>query len=396
LGRRVKRLCTNAFLAALVSAVTVVIPSSPATAAFVLAATGPVPASASPAGPTGASVVGTSFYLNGKPWQFSGINVPQATTDYSVNGGCGASFSLLPFFDSLPQNSVVRLGFGQDATIEEGPNFRRDKVNRDWQALDRAVAAADESTTHVRLIVDLGGQSGTCDGGVFKTDEWYKSGYLRPYLGADGYARSSYWEYLREVVSRYAANRAILMWEPMGEPEASDCAPGSSGGDCYGHMSCPSDATTTLVNWFNRVGAEIRKLDPGVLVGTGELSDGQCGWAGAGELRIDEASGVDVASFHDYGSPSVAMPGQLTAGIADANEAGKPLVVGEVGIDAGDGCTISLAERAREMGAKLKAAMSAGVSGWIPWSYGTGTKSCDTYILPGDPVLAVLADAPGA
>jgi hypothetical protein len=89
------------------------------------------------------------------------------------------------------------------------------------------------------------------------------------------------------------------------------------------------------------------------------------------------------------------MPAQLAAAIADAHEAGKPLVVGEVGIDAGNGCPISLAERAREMSAKLKAAMSADVAGWIPWSYGTGTKSCDTYILSGDPVFAVLAKAPG-
>jgi mannan endo-1,4-beta-mannosidase len=394
LGRRVKRVCANALIAALVG-VAIVTPTPPALAAFVLAPAGPVLASTSPDGPAGVNVIGTSLYLNGKTWQFSGINVPQATTDYAVNGGCGASFPLLSFFDSLRQNSVVRLGFGQDATIEEGQNFSRYKVNRDWQALDMAVAAADQSSTHIRLIVGLGGQGGTCDGGVFKTDQWYKSGYLRPYVGADGYARSSYWEYLKEVVSRYAGNPAILMWEPMGEPEASDCAPGYSGGDCYGHTSCPGDATATLVNWFDRVGAEIHSLDPGVLVGTGALSNEQCGWAGGGELRIDEAAGVDIASFHDYGSSDVAMPAQLAAAIADAHEAGKPLVVGEVGIDAGNGCPISLAERAREMSAKLKAAMSADVAGWIPWSYGTGTKSCDTYILSGDPVFAVLAKAPG-
>jgi endo-1,4-beta-mannosidase len=182
----------------------------------------------------------------------------------------------------------------------------------------------------------------------------------------------------------------------MGEPEAAQCAPGYTGGECYSHKTCPPSATATLVNWFDRVGAEIHDLDPGTLVGTGDLSDEQCGWAGGGELAIDEAAGVDVASFHDYGSPNVAMPTQLAAAIADAKKAGKPLVVGEVGIAAGNGCPTSLAERAQEMRAKLDAAMSAGVAGWIPWTYGTGTDdSCDYYILPGDPVLGVLATVAG-
>ena len=54
---------------------------------------------------------------------------------------------------------------------------------------------------------------------------------------------------------------------------------------CYGNDTCPTDATTTLVNWFDRVGPEVRALDPGALVGSGELTSAQCGWAGGGELR---------------------------------------------------------------------------------------------------------------
>lgn len=353
-----------------------------------------VPASVISSGPAGISVLGTSLYLGGRPWQFSGINAPQAATDYAVNGGCGAAFDLASFFGSLPPHSVVRVGFGQDATIAEGAGLSPAVVNRDWQALDRVVSAADQSANHVRLIVGLGSQGGTCDGGVFKTDAWYKSGYLRPYAGPDGYERSSYWQYLKEVVSRYAGNPAIFMWEPMGEPEAADCAPGYRGGECYSHESCPADATTTLVTWFDRVGAEIRALDPGALVGTGALSDEQCGWAGGGELRIDQAAGVDVASFHDYGSDRVALPAGLAVAMADAKAAGKPLVVGEAGIPAGNGCPTSLAERAAEMQAKLRAAVSAGAAGWLAWTYGVGTKSCDDYILPGDPALAVLAGYP--
>ena len=230
----------------------------------------PVPSPARPGASDGVTVEGTSLYLDGAPWHFSGINVPEAATDYEVNGGCGASFDLLAFFGSLPPDSVVRVSFGQDATIDEGPVPAGPAVKRDWRALDRVVAAADESTAHVRLIVSLGGQGGTCDGGAFKTAGWYQSGYLRPYVAQDGYSRTSYWDYLRKVVSRYAGNPAIFMWEPMGEPEAADCAPGYRGTECYSHGYCPPDATTTLVNWFDRVGAEIHALDPGALVGTGD------------------------------------------------------------------------------------------------------------------------------
>lgn len=347
---------------------------------FVLAP-GPVVASPSPSPspPAVRAVVsavvakGTSLYLEGKPWQFTGINAPEAATDYSVNGGCGAAIDVLAFFDSLPPDSVVRVDFDQDETIYMGAGVSPTVVHRDWRGLDQVVAAANQSTTHVRLIPYLATQGGVCDGAIYKSDGWYKLGYMQPYVGgADyalgaGYARSSYWAYLQQVVSRYAGNPAVLMWEPMSEPEASVCAPGYRGGGCYGHDSCPSDATATLVNWFDRVGAEVHALDPGTLVSTGELTNQQCGWPGNGELRIDEAAGVDVASFHDYGSDSVALPDGLTAAITDARRAGKPLVVGEVGLPAGSACPTSLPARGTELWAKLSSAMAAGVAGWLPW-----------------------------
>ena len=100
---------------------------------------------------------------------------------------------------------------------------------------------------------------------------------------------------------------------------------------------------------------------------TGELTSQQCGWSGSGELRIDEAAGVDVASFHDYGWDSVAMPSGLAAAIADAKKAGKPLIVGEVGLPAGEVCPTSLAQLGAELRAKLRAAIAAGAAGWLPW-----------------------------
>jgi mannan endo-1,4-beta-mannosidase len=335
-----------------------------------LLAPGQAPASPRPAFirvPGGIVLRGTSLYLAGKPWQFTGVNAPEAATDYAINGGCGAAIDLSAYFASLPIDSVVRVDFDQDETIDVGPGLSDNVVHRDWRGLDQVVAAADESSTHVRLIPYLGTQGGVCDGGIFKTDGWYKSGYKQSDAGGAGHSRSSYWVYLQQVVRRYAGNPAILMWEPMSEPEASVCAPGYSGSECYGHTTCPPDATTTLVHWFDRVGAEVHSLDPGALVETGELTSQQCGWSASGELRIDEAPGVDVASFHDYGWEGVAMPAGLAAAIADAKRAGKPLIVGEVGIPAGSACPTSFAELGTELKAKFHAAMAAGAAGWLPW-----------------------------
>jgi len=341
---------------------------------FFVLAPGQVSASsrhpAEPADASGVVAVGPALYLEGKPWQFTGVNVPQAASDYALNGGCGAEIDLSAFFGSLPSDSVVRVNFAQDETIDVGPGRSATVVKRDWRALDRVVGAADQSTTHVRLIAYLATQGGVCDGAIYKSDAWYKSGYMRPYAGPVGYgdtadyAHSSYWAYLQQVVSRYAGNPAILMWEPISEPEASVCLPGYSGGGCYGHDTCPADATTTLVNWFDRVGAEVHALDPGVPVETGELTSQQCGWSGTGELRIDQAAGVDVASFHDYGSGSAMTPG-LAVAIGDAKRAGKPLVVGEVGVPAGQACPTSVPQSGTEMWAKYSAAMAAGVAGRI-------------------------------
>jgi hypothetical protein len=97
--------------------------------------------------PDGVVLRGTSLYLASKPWQFTGVNAPEAASDYAINGGCGAEVNVLSLFDSLPRNSVVRVNFDQDETIDVGPDVSPRSVNRDWRGLDQVVAAADKSTT---------------------------------------------------------------------------------------------------------------------------------------------------------------------------------------------------------------------------------------------------------
>lgn len=334
---------------------------------------------------------GSHLYLDGTAFDFVGINAPQAATDPSVSPGCGAEIDLAALLDRLPPRSVVRVGFGQDTTVNAGTG------QRDWSGLDRVVRLAEQSPSHPRLAVSLTSQSGTCDAGHWRGRDWYAGGYRRPQWGRDGQPRIAYVDYLQQVVSRYAASPAIAYWEPVGEPEASDCAPGFDGSDCYGHLTCPPDATSVLRSFFDDVGAEIRGADPMHPIADGAIGGTQCGWGAGGAARILASPGLDIATFHDYGQDEVALPDELRQRINVAREAGKPVVVGEVGVSARNvpGCT-SLATRARELAAKLAADRAAGVSGFVPWDYAERLDDrCDTRITPSDPSFALVVGGVG-
>jgi hypothetical protein len=103
---------------------------------------------------------------------------------------------------------------------------------------------------------------------------------------------------------------------------------------------------------------------------------------------------VDVASYHDYGADNTAVPAYLAESIPQAAAVGKPLVVGEAGINAQvnlSGCTM-LADRANNINVKLSGQFAAGVSGVVVWDWvhgGAGTM-CTYDIVTGDPLLSIL------
>jgi hypothetical protein len=345
------------------------------------------PACTRVAAPSGVSRRGTCLLLNGQPIVLSGINAPQAATDYEVNGGCGAAIDIDRLFGSLAPNSVVRVGFGQDAAINGATGAR------DWRALDRVVAAAERSTTHVRLILGITNQAGTCDGTHWRGHDWYAGAYRDvPPSAPDGLPRVSYWNWIHELVPRYAASTAVGMWEPVGEPEAAVCAPGYDGGACYTHKTCPADATAVLRTFFDVIGAEFHRMDPAHLVASGSLGGDQCGWAGNGSLVVQGSPGIDVATFHDYGSDTTAVPPWLSRRIDESRTLAKPIITEEVGITAGPACT-STSRRASELDAKRRGGAAQGVAGFLPWLYSqsTGRITCDDQLRPDDPAMAALA-----
>lgn len=351
-----------------------------------------------PAAATGTGLVGRAgrqLKLGGAPYVFAGLNAYELATLNGANAGCGPPTSdadLAAFFGTLPANSVVRMWAWQGSMATD-PNTHQ----RNWTALDRVVAAA--RTHQQKLILALSGQSGGCDDGHWKDRSWYNGGYRQVFNDdGRGLAIASYWSWVDEIVTRYAGDPTIAMWEPVSEPEASDCPAGLTGAACEGHQVCPSEAAAAdaLRSFFDTVGGEIHRLDPAHLVESGALGSGQCGMVWTDYQTVHASAGIDVASVHDYGADTVALPGDQWNGeqerLTQAAALDKPIIVGEMGIRASDtasGCT-STATRASELQHKIDAARSAGFSGTAVWDWLPSTApdgGCTYDVKPGDPFL---------
>lgn len=358
--------------------------------------------SSSTAPPSSGNVeaAGTKLTLGGSVYRFVGVNAYELATDWGTNAGCGAMSTdsqLDELFSSLAPDSLVRIWAFQGSMAT---NVHTHQL--DWGPLDRVFAAA--AAYHQKLIVTLTDQGGTCDGGHWQDPSWYEGGFEEVFnspANSDGQGLDplSYDQYLVDIVSRYRNSPALGMWEPISEAEASTCPPQDEPDNCSGNQTCPDEAVAAaaLRHFFDVVGAQIHSLDPNHLVESGLLGGGQCGTQGSDYEYVSASPGVDVLSYHDYYG-STPMGGDQWNGvavrIAQAKALGKPIIDGEVGIEAGsgEGCT-SLPERASEFDQKEDAQFSAGASGLLVWDWVPSSDSVcsyDTY--PGDP-LTTLVDA---
>jgi hypothetical protein len=340
--------------------------------------------------------------LFGRPYHFFGVNAYELATDWGVNAGCGAMLSdeqLDNFFASLPPNSLVRFWAFQGNIAT---NFTTHQL--DFAPIDRVVNAA--IAYGQRLIFVLGGQGNMCDGGHWQDPSWYSGGFDQVFNTASnsngrGLDPLSFWKYLRTIVTRYRDSPAVGMWEPMSEAEASTCPPQFQPTKCEGHQTCPDEhaAAVALRHFFDVVGGEIHRLDPNHLVESGLLGSGQCGTSGSDYDYVSASSGLDVLSVHDYYPADQPLGGDQWNGLAvrfqTAAQLGKPIIVGELGIEAdADGSVScpSLTARARAIRTKVAAILAHGSSGALVWDWEPkryqSTCSLDTY--PGDPLLHLL------
>jgi mannan endo-1,4-beta-mannosidase len=342
------------------------------------------------------SAYGTNLYLNGLAYQFTGVNAFNLGTDPGINAGCGSNVpDLDAFFSLLRPNSVVRMWAFQ-GTI--ATNVTTKQI--DWTGLDRVVAAAEKD--NIKLILVLGDQAGACDDGHWRDPSWYQGGYKQAFNDyGDGLTPISYLDYVKLIVSRYKDSPAVGMWEPINEPEAANCQSGQ-GTACYAHQVCNEPvATEALKSFFDAVGGTIKSIDSNHLVISGVGGDGQCGAVYGDYQSINESSGIDVASYHDYNRNDQAIPGDPWNGLQERldqmKQVNKPLIIEEAGMIAGNGMgnCMSLSSRRDEFKAKMDAEFKAGIAGYMPWDLtGGDVKDCNYSIGNNDPMLTLLHDYP--
>ena len=323
------------------------------------------------------SANGQNLEIGGVPTKFTGYNAYQLATDWGTNAGCGGQATpaqIDAFFASLRPNSIVRFWAFQGSMAT---NVNTDQL--DWQPLDDVFYAA--ARYHVYLIPVISGQDSSCDGTHWQDPAWYSGGFMdvdNSPSNSDGRGLTplSYWDYMKDLVSRYADSPALGMWEPMSEAEASTCPAAFEPTNCEGHQTCPDEAVAanTLKYFFTTVGTEIHLLDPSHLVEAGFLGSGQCGTVWHDYENVGASPGIDVLSVHDYYG-SAAMGGDQWNGLgerfAQAKALDKPIITGEAGIVAGDGqpgCE-SMQQRASDMAAKMTAQFGAGDSAFLVWNW---------------------------
>lgn len=268
----------------------------------------------------------------------------------------------------------------------------------DWTALDRVVEAAKKN--NIKLILVLGDQSGTCDDGRWKDSFWYGNGYKQAF-NEGGLTPLPYLEFVKLIVARYKDSTAVAMWEPINEPESSDCQ-GAKGSGCYAKLTCNEPvATKALRGFFDSVGGTIKAIDKNHLVSSGVIGDGQCGAIFEDYKYIHESPGIDVASYHDYNRVDQPMPGDQWNGLQKRLDqmriVNKPLIVGEVGMLAMDNSSSCMSYWARKnrFNAKMDAQFKAGIAGFIPWALtGGSSKICNYDIVDNDPTITLLQNYP--
>ncbi len=325
---------------------------------------------------------GTILTLNGGPYRFTGINIYMAASGGTASS-CGGELypNVSVPLSQLPPGTVFRMWAFQNFFVS-GQVFN-------WTNLDRVFAIA--ASYGDKVIPVLANQGSYCDGPA-KDLAWYQSGYQSTVESANLIA---YRAYVAAVVSRYANNPTVAMWQLVNEGEAVN-----SDGSCN-----ELAALSALLAFSNDVGGLVHKLDPNHLVSLGTLAGWSSGsaaqWCGAanGDYQTLMASpGNDVCDYHDYGYPAdpmgIPFAPDLTTAIQMCHAQGKPIMVAETGIYADS--SAGLAARAAEFNAKFSAQFQAGVVGELMWAwtpkaiYTVPDNDADYGIFPGDPSLGVL------
>ena len=326
---------------------------------------------------------GTQLRLDGQAYRFTGINI------YNANNASGCWYPL----SNGPDLGASLDAIGGGAKVIRAWFFQALATNagvRDWSGIDHTLSVA---VAHgVRVIATLGNQWIHCDGpaggaGSYKDDAWYTNGYKQP----DPAGTASYRDWVAAIVARYKNNPTILAWQLMNEAEVKPSE---------GSTSCSLNAEQTLKAFATDVSGLVKSIDSNHLVSLGTIGGGQCGAQGDEYQDLHDIPTIDLCEYHDYGSPTVPMPGDQFNGLqrrlTQCDALGKPLFVGETGIRPNDVPSnvqpnFPLYDRANAFEAKFRAQFAAGVVGELVWAWDKdGSKEDDYDIGPGDQTLRTL------
>ena len=327
----------------------------------------PVPTATSTALPAGfVGHSGTQFTLGGKPFTFTGFNIYQANSRSNCSYTMGTGSALDTALNGIGSGSeVFRAWFFQSLATTNG--------QRDWSAFDHTLAVA--KAHGVKVVVTLGNQWGSCEGSQYLTDSWYTGGYKTQVISGD---TVPYRQFVQEIVSRYKNDPTIAMWQLINEAEIKT---GKSATSC--------SPTADLYNFATDVSGLIKSIDPNHLVNLGTMGGGQCGSQGADYQKLGSIPSIDVLEFHDYGHDGEAIPANLARDISISQALGKPVFVGEAGIQIASGG--SLSTRAAEFSAKVTAQLNGGVGGFLVWSWNNSPSNPVSWeVGPSDPTLNVI------
>jgi mannan endo-1,4-beta-mannosidase len=322
---------------------------------------------------------GTRLLLEGRPYRFTGLNIYNANSIdncwYTLGtGGSGLGTSLIQMGPGI---EAYRAWFFQHQATSNG--------ERDWSAFDHALEVA--ANRGVRVVATLVNQWGQCEGwdayaDGYKTESWYRTGYKT--LPSSPGMPATYRDWVAQVVKRYRNHPAILAWQLVNEAEAKTAYDGS----------CSSTAPETLRDFTADMASLVKSIDSNHLLSLGTMGTGQCGAAGSDYKDLHSVPGIDLCEYHDY--DLAPMPGDEWNGmarrLAQCNELGKPLFVGELGIRTS--FVGGLRARAGLLRSKLVTQFRAGVVGALVWDWrdeAHGGSSLSGYETgPDDPALGVL------
>jgi mannan endo-1,4-beta-mannosidase len=325
---------------------------------------------------------GTHLVLDGAPYVFTGMNIYNAATS---SGWCW--YPMVP--DGVLDESLTAIGPGKEAF--RAWFFQFDATvdgQRNWTGFDQTLAVA--RAHNQKVIPVLVDQWGKCEGwssneSGYKNQAWYRGGYRTQPTGPG--LPAAYRDWVAEVVTRYRDDPTVLAWQLVNEAEDAV----SFGG------RCSRTATQSLVDFATDMATLVKSLDPNHLLSLGTLGSGQCGTRGDQYQTVHAVNGIDLCEYHDYNNPGQPVPGDAWNGMAvrlrQCAALSKPLFTGELGLVPTD-ADGTLAGRAAQLDAKLRAQLQAGSVGVLVWAWRNaengGSALDDFYVGPGDPALDVL------